>query len=1791
MPLSPFESYEHLRETICSYLETAYKIADTEAFAERARRIRERGIVAQDPFIESTPSFEGSEQLRDVIRRHDSLPRELEELAAFGMPIREFPLYRHQAEALDLFVGESRNLVVATGTASGKTEIFLLIVLANILREALTWTAPLRPGQAGNFNSNQGQWIHSRSHERRPPAARAIILYPMNALVNDQLQRLRRILGDPAAEAWQRTKLHENLIYFGMYTGDAEPTGHWSNPSRRRRWGDYINSIRTTWNALSPANRQRGSWPRPDGPEMLCRWDMQVVPPDVLVTNYSMLEYMLVRPLEAPIFDATRTWLRTCPNACLTLVLDEAHTYTGARGTEIAHLIRRLKERLDIRSGSGRLRCIATSASLPTHGRALQEIGEFASNLFGEPVGSFAPVISPLPDIPPAHGVSTEELQAFARFSEAFTPDNPSSALADLLSGLHLPQQDPNDNPRVASYRALSSHAQIVRARAMTNRRAVQFEALAESLWGDMGSPERRRLATAGLFAVGAFARERDIVDAPPLISSRIHMMFRGIPGIWACMNPTCPSVGPEFQHLAISNRPVGKLYTEPTPWCECGSRVLEIFTCRVCGLMFLGGIPDLATGSLWPWTDDLESGRPDMNDFVVFGVEEPSPNAQPSFRSIRTTMLVGPGPSDARTTFEVVGAVVGGIQTPFPYECPRCHNRRGRGAEGREIVEPLRTKGSKSFSALVEDAYRLQPASAGSPTANKGRKSLTFCDSRQDAAMLAGDLEIDHNRDLFRQIFYRLLLSCPMCLGFGGRNPIPPDTAPRSCTQCSGSGGQPAGGVTPIPVGVLRDRVLSFALRARINPTLDDVPSYFGQLRPFFDPNRNSAERHINAFIRNEIAAPDFGLEPMGLAAWHTMIPQQAVGSLENLSAAETDDLIDAITRVLATEDILLPPSLDHRDWDDLVPQWDRRLLAAPSVQPDGNVLGFNLAGRGKLGRFCRAIAEKLVRDGRLSGQTQALQWLNDITAPLFGCLSDLGILTPDTNNIGFGINIDRFQLEAVGDRVYVCVACKYVSNRVAFGLCLRCGHESELQETSGVRNYYRRTVGFAAPLAQHPDPFSLRVFEHSGQIEKQEARRLELRFQDVFVDNENADDNRIDVLSVTTTMEMGIDIGSLLGVGLRNIPPTVANYQQRAGRAGRRGSGVATVLAYAQQRSHDQYYFADPPKIVTDPPRIPRLYLDNRVIAERHVRALVLQRFFVQWPPTLAGRNVRGLLSAWGNVQSFNQNNGRVDLDSFVRQNQIPLMERCSSITSPSFQAGLLGWITAIPTDVGRLLQQRGGNDDVLGSLLETGYLPRHAFPIDVVSLWTAPAPVGANYYERGVQRDLGIALSEFAPGAEIVRAKRIYRVVGLYDPFDFNPSYQPVGRYVECRDCGAVQFGGMATNPPTACNECQSRHMRVAPYLRPPGFCSEWAGPEAGGRRYMGGGRERAGASSPARLVVGEYSFTSPNSSRPSFAPRLQVLVRVGDLYIVNSGPDPNNPGFRICPQCGRNLDPNDTIHTYPADVPPDSGPGRGPRAGQRCPNTSPTNTQVLLGHHFPSQIIQLGVELPDELDADTRLASGRAVWLSFGTLILNAAARALQINPEELRVNVRSVARPNGRVHGEVYLYDTLPGGAGYARDIAENLEEVLSQALNDSQTCNDDQCAGACYSCLLDYQNQLYHGLLDRRLGRSVLEYILHGSLPSLTARESTQAAERLVPYIPVGWLSSGPTTVANQDVPLVLSDTGGQRNAIVPRHALRAEPGANLKQQFLMNGFRCCSYTAFDLTRRPFWVMNNISQP
>lgn len=390
MNLTPSQAFEHVKESFIRYLETQYRIAHLLVYRERAKLLREPGVVSQVPFIESTPAFPLGRKLADLEQKHpDVVPEGLAELIAHGVPVDRFPLYKHQEEALLASVGERPNLLVATGTGSGKTEAILLPILADILREARAWPSPRSEPRPGEFDPETRAWLHSRRHETKPAALRAIILYPMNALVNDQMSRLRRILARGQSPNWQRKRLRENQIYFAMYTSLSRPTGHWEDAEKRRQFTKYLQEIERQWAELPDELRSVGMWPRPDSPEMLCRWDVQHAPPDILITNYSMLEYILVRPIEAPIFDLTRRWLETGDNARLTLVIDEVHTYTGAKGTEVAYLVRRLKERLGLEHGSPKFRAIATSASVPNREGAESALRSFVADLFDEPPERF----------------------------------------------------------------------------------------------------------------------------------------------------------------------------------------------------------------------------------------------------------------------------------------------------------------------------------------------------------------------------------------------------------------------------------------------------------------------------------------------------------------------------------------------------------------------------------------------------------------------------------------------------------------------------------------------------------------------------------------------------------------------------------------------------------------------------------------------------------------------------------------------------------------------------------------------------------------------------------------------------------------------------------------------------------------------------------------------------------------------------------------------------------------------------------------------------------------------------------------------------------------------------------------------------------------------------------------------------------------------------------------------------------------------------------------------------------
>ena len=282
---------------------------------------------------------------------------------------------------------------MTTGTGSGKTECFLVPVLAELMRESAQWTVPgLRPptwdwwddrhrtmqGQ----NPRYAQRVSQRGHETRPAAIRALLLYPLNALVEDQLVRLRVTL-DSAARAWLDTHRLGNRIYFGRYTSRTPMAGFPIRKKERdlaKELQDFAREAQAVAGSDAALFFQTLDM---GGAEMWSRWDMQDHPPDLLITNYSMLNIMLMRSIEAGIFDQTRAWLAADRTRVFHLVVDELHTYRGTPGTEVAYLLRVLLDRLGLTSDSEQLRIIASSASLEAGESGRKYLEEF----FGRPRG------------------------------------------------------------------------------------------------------------------------------------------------------------------------------------------------------------------------------------------------------------------------------------------------------------------------------------------------------------------------------------------------------------------------------------------------------------------------------------------------------------------------------------------------------------------------------------------------------------------------------------------------------------------------------------------------------------------------------------------------------------------------------------------------------------------------------------------------------------------------------------------------------------------------------------------------------------------------------------------------------------------------------------------------------------------------------------------------------------------------------------------------------------------------------------------------------------------------------------------------------------------------------------------------------------------------------------------------------------------------------------------------------------------------------------------------------------
>lgn len=435
------------------------------------------GILGQEPLLEPITVYERSElTLTEASRQLPPGYRDLEFLGRELFPpipgTTAYPrLYRHQVEALRRAIVDRSDIVVTTGTGSGKTECFLLPLLAQLAGESVGWAPQAAPDPSRHWYAGDGprvpQWVPANDRH----AIRAIVLYPLNALVEDQLRRLRKTLDSDAVRNWLDGYRGRNRILFGRYTGETPVSGRYmirDDAGRLRVNENALRRLRMRLREMAAESAQidrqladnpqlsrdlRYYFQQPEGGEMWSRWDMQATPPDILITNYSMLNIMLMRSLEWDMFEATRRWLANdpyCrgqadrPQRRFFLIVDELHSYRGTPGTEVSYILRLLFERLGLYINSPQLGILTTTASIDESDESREYLREFfGRDRFGRPIDGR----QELPTDTPRLMMATYG-PAFARFARAVQPD--------VLNANPLTAPQPNDPAVSAAAPALA---------------------------------------------------------------------------------------------------------------------------------------------------------------------------------------------------------------------------------------------------------------------------------------------------------------------------------------------------------------------------------------------------------------------------------------------------------------------------------------------------------------------------------------------------------------------------------------------------------------------------------------------------------------------------------------------------------------------------------------------------------------------------------------------------------------------------------------------------------------------------------------------------------------------------------------------------------------------------------------------------------------------------------------------------------------------------------------------------------------------------------------------------------------------------------------------------------------------------------------------------------------------------------------------------------------------------------------------------------------------------------------
>ena len=1652
-------THEAIKAKLLDYISTVYLGKNDALRSACLNELEETGVIYQEPYIEANHAYLPEEKGFEKSDLPEDVKKILRGMNKRNLGVHESP-YVHQRESIENYY-RGNDLFVSTGTGSGKTECFMWPMATKLAIEQMhspdTWDIR---------------------------GIRAIMLYPMNALVSDQMGRLRKMIGNGAGgfhDLMRELAPGSRIPQFGMYTGrtpypgkgDYQENVSYSETIRR----DILSQDDKVKEALKDLGKypskhdlgafcdrleeEFGTLTDPRDAELIMRQEMQEQCPDILITNYSMLEYMLMRPIERTIWESTQDWLESSPDNKLLFVIDEAHMYRGSSGGEVALLIRRVLHKLRI--GRDRVQFILTSASIPGDDEAVYK---FACDLSAQDEGKNSFVIIRGEEEPiELNGVEIDPSVLIDYDIDRLQLDweQKKEAIRDFADRLRFPGNCDYSSEKAVEawlYDRLSELNPMRRIMKETRGNATSFERLAEKVFPGVKLGIAQK-AVSSFLAIAPLAKNS---DDKVLYPARLHMMFRGLQGIYACSNPVCScrnhdgSIG------------LGRVYLrKPGTRCKCGSMIYELYNERSCGALFLRGFMDLSESeSPFIWNESGIQFTDDLKEVMLYIIPDDG-----SFKRKKDIKVGWLNAVAGRIDFfnDHTGEE-GFVQVAYSTaetkgkpnlwsfkSCPKC-------GKNHFVATDFVTKGNEPFFNLVSEQFYVQPpVPKFSKLVNQGRKVLLFSDSRQRAAVLARDLTKAADEDAMKKALTVAAKELQEWAGIHDEEPT-------------------------------LSLLYVFFLKV----------AYQHKLRFFYGNNETDLlndlekmgeryEKKGDALKYTILARKKFSHKP---EQYNEHLLRQLCSNFRSLTDAglcwiepcddEADDTFEEIVKAFKDADVEM--SLD--EFKIFFAAWAMEIMtseyAVGNDIPDSvrrNLTAYHQRmGVEDETTLPPRIKDFLVEHGYSKEKiTVIIKQLERYLAK--GTDSSNYYLNPETISLHYGADHEW----------YKCPRCGGIFPFTVWGKCAHCGKGTpklmEGDDFKGI-DFWRAPVLKA--VGGDPQALMTRINteEHTAQLSHKDQRDktwsttedYEFRFQNVHVDN----DRPVDILSCTTTMEVGIDIGSLTAVGLRNIPPMRENYQQRAGRAGRKSASISTIVTFADNRPHDSYYFHNPEKIISGEPRTPWIDVNNLKLVSRHFNVILTTEFFDSIGSGADQEEIEDFFRSWYNrFVSFVQNRNESDF------NMSALIPGGVSFDFEEYKAKFLGEMEELKQKVEEFPENYKEDDNsskkVLDTLLESGIFPTYSFPKDVVGFYVENR--AGNRIEQKPDRSLDMAISEYAPGRIIVINKETYKSGGVYSFHSkFKPGEleHPARPYFESKDyyrplyyCDESSCNWMGLSYTKTCPFCGKESIKEKYLLKPWGFA-----PVAG--------RKQNPADDDGEITYAEepsYSITPAEDEMVKVHNfrNLRYSKRSDDpLIILNKGPA--GKGFCICKDCGAAVPGDD-----PAPLEKVWKPFRHPYKDYNCSHPSSQIVNTYLGNQFRTDMVVYEITL-DNCEVDTWGLWIQRAGQTLAEAMTLAGGRLLDIEFNEIKSGYRlRYLKEERKTFVDVFLFDSLSSGAGYCSALADRSEELMEETRKVLNTCPAG-CDSACHECMMHYWNQRVHANLDRFAALELLDWCRDSSLPT-----------------------------------------------------------------------------------------------